>query len=207
MTENTGFAAFAMFNAIKLHFTSDSYDYFKYNGKTNVSKQTFTTRKDKYQFYKLSRKYDVVTLRDYYVANFLESDVQWVGDIMGPDGEENYTKWCKRIQSLTYTFENDIIYMFDSVDGAEFWSMEDYFKPIDGGWPMIITKMMQNKISLETVCILVDILGCMPMWEKLITDDIIWPSNHRLIKKYTPFIQYDKSKYKQFLKEKIKEYA
>ena len=207
MTENTGFAAFAMFNAIKLHFTSDSYDYFKYNGKTNVSKQTFTTRKDKYQFYKLSRKYDVVTLRDYYVANFLEDDVQWVGDIIGPDGEENYTKWCKRIQSLTYTFENDIIYLFDSIDGAEFWSMEDYFKPIDGGWPMLITKMMQKKISLETVCILVDILGCMPMWEKQITDDIIWPANHRLIKKYTPFIQYDKVKCKKFLKEKIKEYA
>ena len=52
MTENTGFAAFALYNALKLHFTSDSYDYFKYHGKTNVSKQTFTTRKDKYQFYK-----------------------------------------------------------------------------------------------------------------------------------------------------------
>ena len=59
MTENTGFAAFAMWNALKLHFTSDSYDYFKYNGKTNVSKQSFTTRKDKYQFYKLSRKYSL----------------------------------------------------------------------------------------------------------------------------------------------------
>ena len=58
MTENTGFAAFALYNALKLHFTSESYDYFKYNGKTNVSPQSFMTRKDKYQFYKLSRKYN-----------------------------------------------------------------------------------------------------------------------------------------------------
>jgi hypothetical protein len=206
MTENTGFAAYALWNALKLHFTSESYDYFKYNGKTNVSKQTFTTNKSKYQFYKLSRKYDLDELKNFYIANFIQGKGDWVGDLL-QDGDENYTKWQKTQQSLTYTFENDIIQMFDSVDGAEFWTIEDYFKPIDGGWPMLITKMMHEKISLETVCILVDILGCMPRWEKQITEDIIWPTHRRIIKKYTPFISYDKEKCKQMLKEKIKQYA
>ena len=206
MTENSGFAAYALWNALKLHFTSESYDYFKYNGKTNVSKQTFTTNKSKYQFYKLSRKYDLDELKNFYVANFIQGKGDWVGDLL-QDGDENYTKWQKTQQSLTYTFENDIMYMFDSVDGAEFWHIDDYFKPIDGGWPMLITKMMHDKISLETVCILVDILGCMPKWEKQITEDIIWPTHRRIIKKYTPFIPYDKVKFKAILKEKIKEYA
>lgn len=206
MTENTGFAAYALWNALKLHFTSESYDYFKYNGKTNVSKQTFTTNKSKYQFYKLSRKYNLDELKNFYIANFIQGKGDWVGDLL-QDGDENYTKWQKTQQSLTYTFENDIMYMFDSVDGAEFWHIDDYFKPIDGGWPMLITKMMHENISLETVCILVDILGCMPKWEKQITEDIIWPTHRRIIKKYTPFISYDKEKYKQILKEKIKEYA
>jgi hypothetical protein len=206
MTENTGFAAYALWNALKLHFTSESYDYFKYNGKTNVSKQTFTTNKSKYQFYKLSRKYNLDELKNFYIANFIQGKGDWVGDLL-QDGDENYTKWQKTQQSLTYTFENDIMYMFDSVDGAEFWHIDDYFKPVDGGWPMLITKMMHEKISLETVCILVDILGCMPKWEKQITEDIIWPTHRRIIKKYTPFISYDKEKYKQILKEKIKEYA
>jgi hypothetical protein len=206
MTENSGFAAYALWNALKLHFTSESYDYFKYNGKTNVSKQTFTINKSKYQFYKLSRKYDIEELKNFYIANFIQGKGDWVGDLL-QDGDENYTKWQKTQQSLTYTFENDIMYMFDSVDGAEFWHIDDYFKPIDGGWPMLITKMMHDKISLETVCILVDILGCMPKWEKQITEDIIWPTHRRIIKKYTPFIQYDKEKFTKFLKEKIKEYA
>jgi len=206
MTENTGFAAYALWNALKLHFTSESYDYFKYNGKTNVSKQTFTTNKSKYQFYKLSRKYNLEELKNFYIANFIQGKGDWVGDLL-QDGDENYTKWQKTQQSLTYTFENDIMYMFDSVDGAEFWHIDDYFKPVDGGWPMLITKMMHEKISLETVCILGDILGCMPKWEKQITEDIIWPTHRRIIKKYTPFILYDKEKYKQILKEKIKEYA
>ena len=206
MSENTGFAAYALWNALKLHFTSESYDYFKYNGKTNVSKQTFTINKSKYQFYKLSRRYDLEELKNFFIANFIQGKGDWVGDLL-QDGDENYTKWQKTQQSLTYTFENDIMYMFDSVDGAEFWTIEDYFKPIDGGWPMLITKMMHNKISLETVCILVDILGCMPKWEKQITEDIIWPTHRRIIKKYTPFILYDKERCKQILKEKIKEYA
>jgi hypothetical protein len=206
MTENTGFVAYALWNALKLHFTSDSYDYFKYNGKTNVSKQTFTTNKSKYHFYKLSRKYNLEELKDFYVANFIQGKGDWVGDLL-QDGDENYTKWQKTQQSLTYTFENDIMYMFDSVDGAEFWRIDDYFKPIDGGWPMLITKMMHDKIKLETVCILIDIFDCMPKWEKQITEDIIWPTHRRIIKKYTPFISYDKEKYKQMLKEKIKEYA
>ena len=206
MTENTGFAAYALWNALKLHFTSDSYDYFKYNGKTNVSKSTFSTNKSKYHFYKLSRKYNLEELKDFYIANFIQGKGDWVGDLL-QDGDENYTKWQKTQQSLTYTFENDIMYMFDSVDGAEFWHIDDYFKPIDGGWPMLITKMMHDKIKLETVCILIDIFDCMPRWEKQITDDIIWPTHRRIIKKYTPFINYDKQKFKEILKEKIKEHA
>lgn len=206
-TENTGFASFALYNSLKLHFTSDSYDYFKYNGKTNVSTATFTKRKDKYSFYKLSRKYSLEDLKDFYIANFISGNGDWVGDMTGPDGDEHYKKWQKTQQSLTYTFENDIIYLLDKVDGAEFWTMDDYFKPIDGGWPNIITRLMKEDISLETVCILVDIVGCMPRWEKEITDDLIWPTWHRLIKKYTPFIQYDKEKVLHILKKKIREYA
>ena len=206
MTENTGFAAYALWNALKLHFTSDSYDYFKYNGKTNVSKSTFSTNKSKYHFYKLSRKYNLEELKDFYIANFIQGKGDWVGDLL-QDGDENYTKWQKTQQSLTYTFENDIMYMFDSVDGAEFWHIDDYFKPIDGGWPMLITKMMHDKIKLETVCILIDIFDCMPRWEKQITEDIVWPTHRRIIKKYTPFMNYDKQKFKEILKEKIKEHA
>ena len=205
--DNTGFAAFALYNALKLHFTSDSYDYFKYNGKTNVSKTTFSTRKDKYHFYKLSRKYSVIELRDFYIANFINGNGDWVGDMTGPEGEEHYRKWQKTNQALTNTFDNDIILLLDKVDGSDFWTMDDYFKTYDGGWPSIITMLMKHELSLESVCILVDIVGCMPRWEKEITDDLIWPTWHKLIKNYTPFIQYDKDKFLHILKKRLKEYA
>ena len=91
MTDNSGFAAYALWNAIKLHFSSN-YDYFKYNGKSNVTKTTFSTRKDKYSFYKLSRRYSLDELKQYYIANLLVKDSQWIGDIIGQEGEENYKK-------------------------------------------------------------------------------------------------------------------
>ena len=87
MTENTGFAAYALWNALKLHFTSDSYDFFRYHGKTNVSKQTFTNNKSKYYFYKLSRKYNLEELKNFYISNFIEGKGDWIGEILH-DGEE-----------------------------------------------------------------------------------------------------------------------
>jgi hypothetical protein len=201
MTENTGFAAFAMFNALKLHFTSDSYDYFKYNGKTNVSKQTFSTRKDKYSFYRLSRKYDLTNLREYYVANFLTGDVQWIGDILGPDAEENYKKWQKRMQSLTYTFESDIIKVMDQVDNPN-----ELLIVKQNQFPKLMMFATQGDITLETLIILDDLMNFFPMWEKQIYDDIVWPNFKIKCVKYKPFLHYDKEKFKQILKEKIKEY-
>lgn len=94
MIDNSGYASFTLYNSLKLHFTSNNYDYFKYHGKTNVSTSTFLKRKDKYTFYKLSRKYNLDDLRDFYIANLLEGD-KWVGD-MARDGEEVY-KTGKRL--------------------------------------------------------------------------------------------------------------
>ena len=202
MIENSGFAAFAMFHALKLHFTSDSYDYIKYNGKTNVTKTTFSTRKDKYSFYRLSRKFGLTELKDYYLANFLVSDVQWVGDIIGPDSEENYKKWQKRIQSLTYTFESDIIKLLDRVDVPNKLLMVG-----KNEFPLLMQCAQQGDITIETLIILDDIMNFFPMWEKQIYDDIVWPNFKMKCQKYKAFLHYDKEKFKQILKEKIKEYV
>ena len=202
MIENSGFAAYALFHALKLHFTSDSYDYIKYNGKTNVTKTTFSTRKDKYSFYRLSRKFGLTELKDYYLANFLVSDIQWVGDILGPDSEENYKKWQKRIQSLTYTFESDIIKLLDRVDVPN-----ELLMVRKNEFPLLMQCAQQGDITIETLIILDDIMNFFPMWEKQIYDDIVWPNFKMKCQKYKAFLHYDKEKFKQILKEKIKEYA
>ena len=201
MTENTGYAAFAMYNSLKLHFTSDSYDYFKYHGKTNVSSATFLKRKDKYTFYKLSRKYSLEELRNFYVANFLEGD-KWVGEMNNADGEEVYRKWQKTQQSLTYTFENDTMFLL--ADGN---SPDTMLEVKPNSFPLLMGMVQMKQVALETLVILNDILKFFPMWDKKIDDDIIWPDFKLKCEKYTPFLHYDKVKFKEILKEEIKEYA
>lgn len=201
MTENSGYAAFAMYNSLKLHFTSKSYDYFKYHGKTNVSSVTFLKNKSKYQFYKLARKYNLDELRDFYVANFLEGD-KWVGEIANADGEEVYKKWQKTQQSLTYTFENDIMYLLSN--GG---SPDEMLEVKPNSYPVLMHLVQLKQVSLETLCILNDIMKFFPMWDKKINDDIVWPDFKMKCEKYTPFLNYDKVKFKAILKEKIKEYA
>ena len=199
MTENTGFAAFCMYHALKLHFTS-TYDYLKYNGKTNVSQTTFMARKDKFFFYKLSRKYSLQELRDFYVANFIVDNNSWSGNLVGPEAEDNYKKWQKRIQSLTYRFEQDIIGLLTTCDKPE-----DMLRVPDNQLPLLLSEVMRGTIALETLVILNDIMNFFPMWAKKIDDDIVWPNWQKKVEKYTPFVSYDKQKFKTILKESIHE--
>jgi hypothetical protein len=62
-------------------------------------------------------------------------------------------------------------------------------------------QIMRNKVALETLVIMNNLMNFLPMWEKKIDDDIVWPMWQRKIKKYTPFVVYDKMKYKNKLKE------
>jgi hypothetical protein len=197
--EGSGFSAFAMFNAIKLHFTTDSYDYFRYHGKSNVTADNFTNRKDKYSFYKLSRKYRLEDLKNFYVANLLEKDVNWIGDINNLEGEETYKKWQKRTQSLTYRFEQDIIGLLNDTQSPNEMLVVD-----DGQYPLLLKNVMYNTIAIETLVILNDIMNFFPMWDKKISDTIVWPSMRKKFLKYTPFIDYDKNKFKSILKEILK---
>ena len=128
--------------------------------------------------------------------------MNWVGDISGIEGEENYKKWQKRNQSLTYRFEQDIIGLLNATQ-----SPNEMLMVNDGQYPVLLKEMAQNTISIETVCILNDIMNFLPMWSKKITDDVVWPTYKRKIEKYTPFIVYDKEKFKEILKESLKEYA
>lgn len=200
--EGSGFAAFALFNALKLHFTTDSYDFFKYHGKTNVSKDNFANRKDKYSFYKLSRKYRMDDLRNFYISNFLQKNVNWVGDISGIDGEEIYKKWQKRNQSLTYLFEQNIIGLLQDTN-----TPDEILKVRDGQYPVLLNEVMQGTIAIETLVILNNIMNFLPMWNKRISDTIIWPTWKRKIEKYSPFLIYDEKKFRNILKESIHEQA
>ena len=200
MIDSSGFEAYALYNAIKLHFTSNSYHYVKYNGKTSVSKNTFSTKKDRFTFYKLSRKFNLEDLKYFYIANFLYDNGKWPRQLLTQDAEDNYKKWQKITQSLTYTFENDIIRLLDKVKNPN-----DILTVPSGGYPILLEMTMQGDISLETLVILNDIMNFFVMWNDKIEDDIIWPNFHMKCDRYLAFMNYDKKKFKTILTKLINE--
>ena len=196
----SGYEAFGLYQSLKLHFTTDSYDYFKYNGKTNVTVTAFENRKDKYHFYKLSRKYtNKEDLINFIVANLIEDEKSWVGALLQEEADMNFRKRQKVIQSLSYTFENDCKLIFEDC----ILNPNEVLRVVDGEYPILLKKALRKEIHVETLCLLAQILGFLPMWNKKITDTIRWPEYQKKLTKYAHFLPQDMVKYKLILKKII----
>ena len=95
-----GFDVYKTYLAVKLHFASDTYDYYKYDGKVNAKLDTFTKRKDRYFFHKLSTRYAETDILDFFVANFLADSKRWIGNLLANDGRDVYLDYKKRKEAL-----------------------------------------------------------------------------------------------------------
>tara|TARA_B100001248_G_C27389658_1_gene461608 strand:+ start:705 stop:1292 length:588 start_codon:yes stop_codon:yes gene_type:complete len=191
------FDSYKLYNALKLHFETDSYDAVKYNYKSNVTPSSFFKRKDKYFFAKLAKKYDK-NLKEFYISQFKNTE-KYVGDMMDEEAEKNYLEFKRIQESIHRVFSIDINKLNDQEQ-----KFDKLFESDKGQLPLVIKLWMQEEISLETIVILNSILGFVPRESKKITDTIIWPDMKRLIEKYTPFVNYSKNKCTKLLTNAFK---
>lgn len=197
----TGYEAFSLYQAIKLHFSTDNYDFHKYGGKSKISIDAFENRKDKFYFYKLSRRLSSKDeLIAFLVANFVNDDNCWVGNLLEETSDEIYRERQRVLQSLSYTFQNDCEKIFDEV-----YNPNEVLKVVNGEYPILLTMALRKEIELETFCILNKILQFFPNWKNSISDTIRWPQYCRKVLKYSPFIQFDETKCSNILKKVVYE--
>lgn len=192
------FEVYKLFLSLKNHFTKDSYDYFKYCGKSRVSIDSFNKRKDKYFFERLSRKKSNEEIIYFFVANFVNTDNPnsvYISELMR-SGEDVYIEWSRRTQSLFYMFKTEIQVF---LSGGEF---NSFFKCSTGKHPEIIKKYLQNLISMETLVILDIILNYSKEYDNKL-DDPLWELLSMKIKKYKPFLSIEVDKYVKVMKELI----
>lgn len=196
----TGYEAFSIYNALKLHFSQQSYDYFKYNGKSRISIDSFENRKDKYHFYKLSRKYKEEEYINFLVANFIVNEKTWAGDLLKTESEVNYLRRMKYMQSMTYSFENDCNLVFEELDDPN-----EVLRVEDGEYPVLLLMALRKEIQPETLVILNALLNFFPAWSKNVADTIRWPDYRMKMLKYTAFVPFDSVKYRLMLKKVIEQ--
>ena len=197
------FESYKLYNAIKLHFESDSYDAIKYNYKTSVKASSFYKRRDKYFFAKVWSKCSSLNdMADFFVSNFV-NDIKYVGEMLNEVGDSNYSRWKKYMQSLSYNFNEDINIVATHAEecGLKF---DELFIPSENGQhPRIVSLYLKTHISLETLVILNAIFKFAQREDSKIVDTLIWPDLKRKLLKYEPFVKFDKNNMMKILKKRF----
>lgn len=187
----SAFECYKEYLALKNHFSKPDYDYFKYNGKLRANADSFNTRKDKLFFQKLAKHPDV---HNFLVANLSENEKHWIRDLAySEDAEKTYKNWLKRQQSLSYVFKQEL----GKLDS----DFNRNFVVKSNEHPLLLKLFLAKEISLETLCLLLDLSGAKKHWDSKMQYDLIYDSIRVKIEKYTPFIRCDKEKLRKIVVE------
>jgi hypothetical protein len=187
------FEVYQKYLAMKRHFSSDSYDYHKYNGKVKANQHSFDIRKDKYFFYKLSKQKNV---EEFLLANFVDGDNDfWIGQLRDDKCTAAYENYRKRKQALTYVFKEDLSKMKDDFD-------QNIIVP-DNEHPYLLRLYMRKDICIETLTLIDMMVYNYKYWDKVLHDDVIWPQVKAKSINYRPFMSVDINKYKAIVKDRF----
>lgn len=183
---NEAFECYRTYLALKRHFTTDQYSFFKYNGKVNVSIHSFEQRNDKWHFAKLSKNSQ---WKELLLANVTYDPNIWIGNLFEPMAEQRLQSVAKRRSSLLYYYAEELNRLPKDFNRI--------LTPIDGQHPILLESFIAEEVSLETMAILEHLIGFSRKWDKHIIDPVVWPSKRRLITKYQPFLNFDSSKFRK----------
>ena len=193
-----GYDLYGLYQAIKLHFTSENYNFFQYDGKTRVSIDAFQKRRDKFLFHRLARKYRDDEMVPFLVANFVSSDNNWTKSLLEEEAEQTYRDWKRRTDSMSKLYVEDLQKLCP--DSKQF---NDLFKVENGQFPKLLNLFLQKEVNIETLVILNNIFNFIRIWDKKISDDIIYPKVSRKVRKYGAFLAVNVDKYKLLTKETL----
>ena len=195
------FSVYKMYIALKLHFTTDKYDVVKQRGKVKASRQAFAKRTDLFSIRKISKNYSDEEVANFLVANFVSGD-RW-GGMFDIDAGERYQLWKKKIESLSYNFSQELDALIEEIEDKNL-KLSEIFSVQSGQHPYIIKAFLRKTISIETLVILEKLNKYVEVFDKEITDTVVWPDISRLIKKYKPFLSIDTEKFNGIFRQRIR---
>jgi len=195
MINMDAFQAYRYYLALKLHFTTDSYDVVKHKGRVKASRDSFM--KHEHMYKRITSQYPDDEVVNFLVSNFVSGD-RW-GGVFDAESNNTYLTWKKRIESLSYTFKSDIQRLLTELNLTSFDDMV-VFAVQKSQHPYIIRAYMSKNMSIETLVILNKLFGFCDKFDQEIEENIVWPDISRLIRKYSPFVKIDKDKYHAILR-------
>lgn len=190
----TPYECYVTFAALKMHFSTESYDYFKYNGKVKTSVQSFQKRHDKYHYNKLTSIFD---LEQHLVPMFINNPKLWIANVIETTNVQLANEWLKRKEGRSYFFEEDI----KKID-----SLKQAVTPKSANeLPELLKDYINKTIGIDTLIILNQYINFKEYWNKIYVDNFLYNDIIRNINKTTKFITYDNQNILKIIRKHIKE--
>lgn len=196
-----GYEVFCAYQAVKLHFTTDTYCYFKYNGKVATKPAGFEKRKDVYSFHRLARELKDHEVIPFMVANMILNNKVWAKDLTSTQAMETFRKWQAMRADLENIFDKDMGAIKAELDRQNA-GIRTMFCSRVNQLPVIWVMMNHGEITPETIAILHGMTGVLDSWDKTYgkdstSADYIYEKTSRFIRKYEPFLGVDVPSFKK----------
>jgi len=181
--------------SLKTHFVDPDYNFFR-NHPKNASIKAYNKRLDRRVFERLVNFDGNVT--DLIVSNLILDHTIWPEFLIRSEARQNYLEREKRIQSLVYTFVEDLKKCQPKLDYNILCEKNEL--------PHLIKLYLRSILSLETMVIVSDIMNCVPYWNEQLEKEFLWIDRLQLrLVKYRPFLVYNKDEFRRKLVETFKE--
>jgi hypothetical protein len=177
--------------ALKLHFSSMSYDYDKFDGKTKKV-GTVEDRPDKFHFIKLSKKKDVFGR---LVSNLIINPRAHVTVITSKEGEDIYLDWQRRHESLTYHIKEEMGKLKEIFPNG--------FKVLNHQHPDALKMYIRKDVSIEGLSVLNNFTHMFQSWDKGLKNDPVWDNVRIPLLKYGKWLHYDRQEMSKIVKDAL----
>ena len=176
---------YLMYCALKAHFSKSNYNYFKYEGKTRIKRDSFYKRKDRFFFARLSKKYTKhEDIQNYLVANFIKEPTGYVARFY----DKTYEEWLYKRQNFYTIFTDEMRPLVNE--------FQPLFKVKSKSHPKLLQEYLGQRLSLETLIILDELVGFTKTWNRRLAEDYIWYDLKKLMNNYKRFLTIDKNQYR-----------
>lgn len=189
-----GARAYQVYNAVRLHFNSDSYDFIKYQGKTRNTIDSYLRQRpsSKFIFNKIQRQYSQ-RMPLYFAAQTAAKNfvVPYVYDLMNNDAHQHFIEAQKYIDNCVFMLEG----VLEKIDCSS------DFKILDHHDPVIFDKCLTNEISIHSLPLFEQAIGFCSIWETKGSPLVI--KFAKRIKKYSAFVNGDKQQIRKIIKKHV----
>jgi hypothetical protein len=154
--------------AIKAHLYTKAYNILVYGKRTNASEASFEKRPDRPAFYAMANSIDWKEIDHWLVANLEYRDNPSAFDLVKDLqlSRKVYDRWTKNISYIKENYAEDL----RTIAKAANWQWSNVASIKETEYPLPFRLMMAQKITIESWCLLDDLLKLSDKWNERFLD-------------------------------------